>query len=448
MSAGKGGSRLLVYVLAAAVVVLAVALAALYLRPPSGPQQTTAKQEAKLLEIYHWWTSGGEAAAINALVKAFENRTGVLVVQSPVAGGAGYVMKALMKTMVAAGEAPDSFQMHLGYEMLPYVQAGYFVPIDDIWQQSGLANAVPPVIQDMARWGGHYWAVPLGVHRANVLWYNKRLLDAHGIDPATLTTWDALFAACERLRREGVQYPIAMGGIGKWEIAHALEQIIASVDLRLYQDIINGNLTNPSDPRLLRALEIFRRYLDYVNPDYASLTWDQAVARVIRGEAAFTVMGDWANGEFYVAGKAFGVDYGAIPVPGTQGVYGLVIDSFQLPMGAKHPGNARQWLLFIASREAQDVFNPIKGSIPPRTDADPSRYGPYQRQAMADFRNARYMYPSIVHGSGAPERFAGAFNDIASAFAADRDVAKAARALVDAVASAKQDFVKAWRIVS
>lgn len=432
------------------VVIIAVVITALIVGGISYvlfTQQQQPKQKANLLEIYHWWTSGGEKAAIDALVQVFQEKyPDVGVIQSPVAGGAGYVLKAVMKSMVAAGEAPDSFQVHAGYEMKPYVDGGYLEPIDYLWQQQGWENVFPNVVKDMVKWNGHYYAVPLDIHRANVLWYNKKILDQYGIDPSTLETWDGFFAACEKLRSNGIQYPIAMGGIGKWETAHALEQILLSQGIDFYQDLINGNLTDPNDPRLVNAFNIFKRYLEYVNPDYASLTWDQAVAKVIRGEAVFTIMGDWANGEFLQANKTYGVDYGAIPVPGTKGIYMLVVDCFEKPKGAKHPENADKWLIVVGSKEGQDAFNPLKGSIPARLDADMSKYGPYQQAAINDFRNAKYMAPSIVHGSGAPEAFASAFNDIASAFAANKDVSQACRSIIDAINNAKSEYVKTWNL--
>lgn len=429
----------LIWVLVIIVVAVVTGVGVWYVTRPPPP--------ANVLEIYHWWTSGGEKAAIDALVAVFEKEyPDVAVIQSPVAGGAGYVMKSVMKSLVMSGEAPDAFQLHAGYEMKPYVDAGYLEPIDDLWKSEGWESVIPPVVRDMVNWGGHYYAVPVNIHRANVLWYNKKILDKYGIDPATLNTWDGFFAACDKLKAAGINYPIAMGGQGKWEIAHALEQIFASEGIEFYQDLVNGKIDDPNNPKLVDALNTFKKYLNYVNPDYAALTWDQAVAKVIRGEAAFTIMGDWANGEFFVANMTFGVDYGAMPVPGTQGMYGLVIDTFEHPKGVKHPENSIRWLKVVGSKEGQDAFNPIKGSISARTDADMSKYGPYQRSAMQDFKNAKYMYPSIVHGSGAPEVFAAKFNDIASEFATTKDVSAAAKAIVDAISAAKSEYTKVWKL--
>ncbi|MEM0172641.1 MAG: extracellular solute-binding protein [Thermoproteota archaeon] len=407
----------------------------------------TRPKKANVLEIYHWWTSGGEKAAINALVAVFEEKyPGVGVIQSPVAGGAGYVMKTVMKSLVLAGEAPDSFQVHAGYEMKPYVDAGYLDPINDLWAEEGWSKVFPPVVQDMVKFGNNYYAVPLDIHRVNVVWYNKHVLDKYGISAANITTWDAFFAACDKLVAEGMAHPIALGDQDKWEAAHVLEQIIASEGIGFYQDFINGKVTDPSNATLRDALTKFAKYLSYVNENHATLTWDEAVAMVIRGEAAFTIMGDWANGEFLVANKTYGVDYGTFPVPGTGDMYGLCIDCFEHPKGAKHPENSLNWLRVVGSKEGQDAFNPLKGSIPARMDANISKYGPYQRAAIADFKTVRYMYPSIVHGSAMPESFTTEFVDIVSAFVSTKDVNAAATSITNAVRATSADFTKVWKL--
>lgn len=114
------------------------------------------KPEANLPEIHQWWTSSDEKDAIDAPVKVFQEYPDVGVIQSPLADGAGYVMKAVVKAMVAAGEAPDAFQMHLGYEMKPYIDAGYLDPIDELWASEGWEKVFPLVIRDVVCWDGHY----------------------------------------------------------------------------------------------------------------------------------------------------------------------------------------------------------------------------------------------------------------------------------------------------
>jgi len=430
------------YVVTAAVIITALVVGGIgyyLLRPPPS---------ADVLEIYHWWTSGGEKAAIDALVAYFNTQyPDTAVIQSPVAGGAGYVFKAVIKPLVLAGEAPDSFQLHAGYEGKPYYDGGYLDAITSLWKDEGWEDVVPKVVRDMVTFGENYYAVPVNIHRANVLWYNKPLLTAHGIDPATLTTWDAFFAACDKLVTEGVTKPISLGDIDKWAAAHALEQIMASEGIDFYESYVNGELTSPTDTKLVDALTKFSKYLGYVNTDHATLTWDQATARVITGDAAFNIMGDWANGEFLHENKVYGTDYGTLPVPGTAGMYGLVIDCFQHPKGVKHPQNSLNWLKVVGSKAGQDTFNPLKGSISARTDSDTTKYGPYQKAAIADFKAAgTRMYPSVVHGSGAPESFTTKLNDIVSAFVTNKNVSATATALTDAIEDASDDYTTEWSL--
>ncbi|MDH5451410.1 MAG: hypothetical protein OEX77_11055, partial [Candidatus Bathyarchaeota archaeon] len=95
----------------------------------------------------------------------------------------------------------------------------------------------------------------------------------------------------------------------------------------------------------------------------------------------------------------------------------------------------------------QDAFNPKKGSIPARTDADITKYGPYQKAAINDFKTpGTYMYPSVTHGSGAPEAFTAELNDIMSAFVTDKDVSAAATALTDATKAASADYTTEWSL--
>jgi len=400
--------------------------------------------EADALEIYHWWTSGGEKAAVDALIAVFQTEyPDVTVIQSPVTGGAGYTMMGIIKPLVLAREAPDAFQMHAGYEGKPYFDADLLESIDHIWD-ADLKAAVPDVVESMNMFDGHYYSVPVNIHRVNVVWYNKALLDANGIDPATLTTWTAFFAACDKLEAAGVTNPIQMGET--WTAAHTFEQFIASVGIDFYEDWINGEVTSATDTKLLEAFDYFETYMGYVNPDHAALTWDDATKRIITGEGAFNIMGDWANGEFFVADKIYGTDYGTFAVPGTGDMYGLCIDCFQHPKGVSHPTNSERWLKVVASKAGQDAFNPIKGSIAARTDADTTKYGAYQKAAITDFGAVTYMFPSVVHGSGAPEAFKVKLSDIISSFVTNLDESAAASALTAYTTQISDEYTKVWSL--
>src|SRR5665811_2309243 len=137
--------------------------------------------------------------------------------------------------------------------------------------------------------------------------------------------------------------------------------------------------------------------------------------QVIDGKAAFNVMGDWAVAAFEEQKKVAGKDFIYFPVPGTDGTFGFLADSFTLPVGAPHPDGAKAWLQTVSSLEGQTAFNKAKGSIPARTDADPSKFTEYQQSAIADFASDTIV-PSLAHGAAAPTAVVTAISDALSKF--------------------------------
>jgi glucose/mannose transport system substrate-binding protein len=184
--------------------------------------------------------------------------------------------------------------------------------------------------------------------------------------------------------------------------------------------------------------------VSYANPDHATTAWDVAIKRVIAGEAAFCIMGDWANGEFRLAKLKYGKDYGAMPVPGTKGIYGVTIDSFAQTRRIANPANLNRWMSVAASREGQDAFNAAKGSISARADADVTKYDPYQRSAIADFKAARFIYPNLT--SSSHDAFKSALDNVMTAFGVDLDVKKAAATVAAAAAGSQNKFSRAWSL--
>jgi outer membrane protein OmpA-like peptidoglycan-associated protein len=115
--------------------------------------------------------------------------------------------------------------------------------------------------------------------------------------------------------------------------------------------------------------------------------------------------------------------------PGTNGSFIIVADGFTLAKGAPHKESAVAWLKSLGSKEAQEAFNPLKGSIPARTDVDKSKFDGYHQWSMEEFAKDK-LVPSCVHGGAAPETFQKALNDAVSSFVLDKNVENFATALV------------------
>src|ERR1700746_251740 len=126
-----------------------IALASLFAMVQA-PLGSHGASEPKL-EVFSWWTSGGEAAALDALFNVYkEQNAGVEIVNATVAGGGGSAARPVLQTRLSGGNPPDSWQTHPGWELLgQYVEPGYCEPITDLYQSGGWDKAFPKALRVM-----------------------------------------------------------------------------------------------------------------------------------------------------------------------------------------------------------------------------------------------------------------------------------------------------------
>jgi glucose/mannose transport system substrate-binding protein len=384
------------------------------------------------LVVASWWTAGGEAEGLAALFEIYKREApDVQIVNATIAGGAGFVFRAVIKPRIIAGNPPDTFQLHAGLEVEGYEPEKYLKPLDDLYALEGWDKVFPKDLLDLLRYKGHYWGVPVNIHRSNVLWYNKEIFAANGLTPPA--SWDDFFRIADTLKAKGIA-PIVLGNAGGWEAPHAFEDILAGTcGAEKYRGLWTGAVPW-TDACVTDALNVLKRILDYVNPDYAAHTWDTVLEYLATGKGAMNIMGDWAMGWF----MAKGVDIGWAPPPGTKGIYVALSDSFSFPIAAPNAANVPIWLAVCGSKEGQIAFNMRKGSIPARTDITPAekaQFNPYLQSAMDDWaRDA--IVPSVIHGAAAIESWVTDFKDVINLFLVRKDVAAAQNALVEAAIKA------------
>jgi glucose/mannose transport system substrate-binding protein len=182
-------------------------------------------------------------------------------------------------------------------------------------------------------------------------------------------TFDEFFSACDKLKAAGIA-ALGVGDSGIWASAQLFENtLLGVIGPQGWTDLFSGKM-KWDDPKVEQAMWYFAQMQNYLNPDHASLTWDEAVKELMDGKVAFTSMGDWADGEFIKAGMKENKDFGWVSSPGTDGCFIIVADGFTLAKGAPHKEATIAWLKTIGSKEAQEAFNSLKGSIPARTDLD------------------------------------------------------------------------------
>ena len=384
------------------------------------------------LEVFSWWTSGGEAAALQALFDAFQKANPEAeIVNATVAGGGGSAARGVLQTRLAGGTPPDTWQVHPGFELIgQYVESDFVAPLTDLYKANGWFDVTPKALTDLMSSGENIYQVTVGVHRGNGLWYNKKLLEKNGVTVGAAMSVDEFFTIAEKLKAAGVT-PLCVGDNGIWATAQLLENTLVGVlGPEKYKGLWNGSVAFDS-AEVKNAIAVYGKMLDYQNSDHSALSWDQAIKKVIEGACAFSSMGDWAYGEFVNAKLKDNEDFGWVSHPGSDGSFVIVADGFVMAKNGPNPEANKAWLETVGSKEAQEAFNPLKGSICARTDCDRAKFGAYHNWSMDSFAKDA-LVPTLVHGSAAPADFQQSFNDAVTSFVVDRNVDAMSSALVSA----------------
>jgi glucose/mannose transport system substrate-binding protein len=354
------------------------------------------------VEVFSWWVGPGEADGLAAMVKIFQSKyPNIEFVNAAVAGGAGTNAKAVLATRLQGGDPPDSWQAHAGEATFAYVDAKQIQPLDDFFSSSGFGAALPASLLPLISKDGHPYSVPVNIHRSNVMWYNPKVLQEAGvtIPDGGFASYDDFFAACDKIKAAG-KTCLALGPA--WTAEHLFENVmIGTLGADGWAGLWDGK-TDWASADVTKALDNYAKALSYTNSDAATLSdWQPAAQLMTNGDAAFNIMGDWAYG--YFANPAPNglaltphTDFDWTPPPGTNGVFVFLADSFVMPVGNKDPEGTKDWLTVAASKEGQEAFNPLKGSICARTDCDQSLFSEYSQNAAKDWAS-NTVVGSLTH---------------------------------------------------
>lgn len=320
------------------------------------------------LEVTHWWTSGGEAAAVAEFAKAF-NESGDNWVDGAIAGGGGTARPVII-SRILGGDPMGATQLNHGRQAEELVEAGLMLDLTDVAEAEGWRDIVHPVsLLDACTVDGRVYCAPVNIHSWQWIWLSNQAFADAGVDvPAN---WGEFVEAAPALREAG-KIPLAMGqqpwqsngAFGVISVALGGVEWWEQVNVDRNMDVVNGETS-------IAVWEAFGAARELSQGSNVQ-DWNQATNLVITGEAGGQVMGDWAQGEFQVAGQVAGEDYTCLPGLGVNEVISTGGDAFYFPVTDDADVTAAQKKLasLLISKEVQVNFNLKKGSLPIRGDID------------------------------------------------------------------------------
>ena len=286
-------------------------------------------------------------------------------------------------------EAPDVAAWYAGNRMAPFVKAGLFEDVTDVWEKAGYNKSLAATAGSMTI-DGKKWGVPYTYYQWGV-YYRKDIFEKFGI--AVPKTWNQFLAACATLKKNNVT-PITIGTKYLWTTAGVFDYLNLRVNgYEVHMDLTAGKIKY-TDPRIQK---VFDRWDELVKPGYfiknhATFSWQEALAPMVQGKAAMYVMGNFAVAPLKEAGLTDDtLDFFQFPeiTPGLPKAEDAPTDTFHIPAKAKNKKDARTFLAFIGQPDIQTEWNLILGQLPVNNQA---------KVADDKFLKAGFKILSNAHG--------------------------------------------------
>ena len=323
--------------------------------------------------------------AFNAVIEAFEKAHPDVTVKWNTFDHEGY--KTSIRNFLTA-DAPDVASWYAGNRMAPFVNAGLFEDISDLWASEGLnesmASAAPSMTIDGKKWGVPYTYYQWGVY------YRQDIFAEQGIDVPT--TWAEFLDACAKLKSAGIT-PITIGTKYLWTAGGWFDYLNLRVNGYDYHMALTSGTAKYSDPEVNA---VFDRWDELVKAGYfwenhASLSWQEALAPMIQGDAAMYLMGNFAVAPLREGGLTDDqIGFFQFPeiTAGIPVAEDAPIDTFHIPSGAKNKEDAKKFLAFLASPEVQTNVNSILGQLPINKNASVDASDKFLTQGFTMLSNA------------------------------------------------------------
>ncbi len=299
--------------------------------------------------------------AFEDLIKGFEAANPDIKVTFNLFDSEGY--KTSIRNFLTA-DAPDVATWFAGNRMMPYVKAGLFESVDDVWENNGLnkslASAATSMTIDDKKWGVPYTYYQWGVY------YRKDIFAANKI--AVPTNWAEFKAAGAKLSAAGIT-PITIGTKYLWTAAGVFDYLnMRTNGFDFHMALTRGEISW-TDERVKKTMANWKELVDakFFLDNHAAYSWQEALAPMVQGKAAMYVMGNFAVAPLREAGLTNDqLGFFQFPeiTPGVELAEDAPTNTIHIPTNAKNKVDAKKFLAYAATAQAQTKMNETLGQLP------------------------------------------------------------------------------------
>ena len=255
---------------------------------------------------------------------------------------------------------PDVVTWYAANRMLPYVQAGLFMDVSDLWAEpefAALASTKGAMTIDGAQWGVPYSYYQWGVY------YREDIFNELGLsEPAT---WEEELANCQAILDSGRKC-YTIGTKFLWTAGGWFDYINARTNgYDFHMALARGEIAW-TDDRVRQTFANWRQLIDmgaFID-DHQTYSWQEALPFMIEGAATAYLMGNFAVAPLREGGLDDSMlDFYQFPVinPDVDYAEDAPTDTFHIASGAQNVEAAKEFLRFVTSPDVQTRMNSADG---------------------------------------------------------------------------------------
>ncbi len=326
-------------------------------------------------------------AAFEQLIKDFEAANPGITVKWNLFDHEGY--KTAIRNFLTA-DAPDVAAWYAGNRMAPFVKAGQFEDISDLWASENMGETLKSAEASMTI-DGKQWGVPYTYYQWGI-YYNKDVFKAQGVEVPK--TWEEFLSACAKFKDAGVDCTTT-GTKALWPAGGWFDYLdLRTNGYEFHMDLTAGKVAW-TDPRVKAVFTEWAKLIKpgYVTANNAALEWQDAAPLLAQGKAATYLIGNFAVATFKQGGMTddtlgfFQFPTITADLPMSEDA---PTDTLHIPTGAKNKEDARTFLAFLAKADTQAKLNTTLEQLPVNNEA-PAPADPFLKQGFEMLSDAHAL---------------------------------------------------------
>ena len=248
---------------------------------------------------------------------------------------------------------PDVVNWYAANRMTPFVEAGLFMDVSDLWEELDGLDAVRGALT----YDGKQWGVPYTFYQWG-MYYRADIFEELGLEEPE--TFEQELSNCQAILDSGRKC-YAIGSRFLWPAAGWFDYLnMRTNGFDFHMQLANGEIPW-TDDRVRETFANWRQLIDmgaYID-DQQTFDWQEALPFIVNGEATGYLMGNFAVAPMREGGLTDDqLDFYQFPtiadVPQGEDA---PTDTFHITAGAQNVEAAREFLRYVTSAEVQTEIN-------------------------------------------------------------------------------------------